>query len=117
MQGKITAANSLFKQRAILVVRRKDQAMFLKSFPVSRGSHCHRHAIGRNGGIGQIESVFQPRNPAILDAEGFQRPATTERRLSDVFTEMNSIIACEHSQVRERGQIMHPVITQYARIG
>ncbi len=34
-----------------------------------------------------------------------------------ILAEMNSIVAGEHPQMRERGQVVNPVVTQHARIG
>src|ERR1017187_265160 len=110
MQCKITAANFFIKQNAILVMRRKDKTMFAELPPVRRGAHAHRDTVRRNRSVGQVVSVIKSGNATILKPESLAWAATMKRRVNLAFTEAHTIFTRHQPQMRERRQIMHPII-------
>ncbi len=95
---------------------RQHQPVILETVPVRRAAHAHRHAVGRDGRIGQAVGPFELRYAAVLHAVGLVGVAAEERRIGQILAEVDAVAAAHQPQVRHRRQIIGAPVGDHPRV-
>ncbi len=69
MHHPVFTVDLLFKERAVLVRRRDDDAFTFERLPIGCAHHADAMAVLRYRGVEQVETALDLRHTAVLNAE------------------------------------------------